>query len=88
MNRSSDPIADLSRLAMRADSDREAERSRVRAISPELTAVMDELKPHARMRAIWVEGKLVAGKEPPPDPPSWCEVSGEMVEALGMFGRK
>ncbi len=38
-----------------------------RAAFPEFAAVMDELGPDARMRCIWIDGEVVAGKPPAPD---------------------
>jgi hypothetical protein len=49
---------------------------------------MDELGSDARMRCIWVDGEVVAGKPPPPDPPSWVTLSGEFVVMACNFGRK
>lgn len=72
-------------------ADVEAARKRreaARAIDPSLTAVMDELGSHARMRCIWKDGQVVAGKPPPPDPPSWFTLSGDCVVALCKYGRK
>ena len=84
----SDPLSQLARLAEAEASKREAERQRVRAICPVLTAIMDELKPHARMLHITVDGVTVAGRPPKADPPSWVELSGDCVVALCNFGRK
>ena len=75
--------ADEQRARAKADANRER--------FPEIAAVIDSLRgqgAEVRVRFIELDGQLVAGKPHPPDPPSWCEVSGEMVERLGMFGRK
>lgn len=75
--------------AVQADTNAaEQRRAQMRAAYPELAAVMDSLGPDARMRHITVDGVTVAGKPPPPDPASWCELSGECVVTLGRMGRK
>jgi ADP-ribose pyrophosphatase YjhB (NUDIX family) len=84
----SDPLKQLEALHAREGSARAAERARVRAISPELTAVMDSLGHDARMRHITVDGITVAGKPPPEDPSSWCVISGEFAEAGMRMGWK
>ena len=43
-------------------------REAMRALDPTLTAVMDSLGADARMRCIWIDGEVVAGKPPEPDP--------------------
>lgn len=66
----------------------ESRRQDMRERFPEFAAVMDSLGPDARMRHITLDGVTVAGKPPPPDPSSWCELSGECVVTLGRMGRK
>lgn len=61
---------------------------RNRAEFPEIAAIKDELGDCCRVRQIIVNGVTVAGKPPPPDPASWCELSGECVVTLGRMGRK
>ena len=80
------PIAELSQLASRADSDRQAERARVRAISPELTAIMDELGTYAKMLHMTVDGVTVAGKPPAAD--KTATISGEFYLMACRLGAK
>jgi hypothetical protein len=55
---------------------------------PDLAAIRDSLGDAVQRMAVYDEnGTLVAGREPPADPPSWVTLSGECVVALSNFGR-
>ena len=62
-----DPLNRLAEMTAAQDSKRATERARVRAISPELTEIMDQLGPNAKMLHMTVDGVTVAGKPPAPD---------------------
>lgn len=83
-----DPLNRLAAMTAAQDSKRANERARVRAISPELTEIMDKLGSAGKMRHITIDGKTVAGKAPEADPASWATVSGEFVVFACAWGRK
>ena len=82
----SDPLIRLAEMTAAQDSKRATERARVRAISPELTEIMDQLGPHAKMLHMTVDGVTVAGKEPAKD--NTVTISGEFYEMACNLGAK
>lgn len=83
-----DPLNRLAAMTAAQDSKRSNERARVRAISPELTEIMDNLGSAGKMRHITVNGVTVAGKAPEADPASWVTLRGEFVVLACAWGRK
>lgn len=84
----SDPLTRLAQMAATEDSRRAAQRAAARAISPELTEIMDNLGSAGKMRHITVNGVTVAGKAPEADPASWVTLRGEFVVLACAWGRK
>jgi len=81
-----DPLSKLAAMTAAQDSKRATERARVRAICPQLTAIMDELGANARMRCITVDGVVVAGK--PPEPDGTVSISGDFYLMACNLGKK
>lgn len=63
----------------------------VRDDYPAMAEAVDKLRAighDPRVKALFSEDgeRLLAGRRPEPDPPSWCEMRGESVELLCRLG--